>query len=274
MSRNIAKAMLIYKPCPNFEARLKKPDLSSWGLTRQSLELLHKEPNAFLVAALFDHLIDARNAWEVPFKLKERLGHLDLSKIEKMPTKKLASIIKGSVKGESLHRFPNKMAERLKIAAQLLMEKYDGNAKNIWLSGKPNAKEVIKRLVEFNGIAQKIANMVTRLLVTYYGVEINGWEKIDIAVDRHVARVFLRSGLIEKNERKTAFRVSDVRESIIKKAIELSPKYPGALDEPSFLIGKIWCQADYAYCEVEEDDEDGPCPLSKVCQKNIQFGVA
>ncbi len=61
------------------------------------------------------------------------------------------------------------------------------------------------------------------------------------------SRVFLRSGLIEKNERKTAFRVSDVRESIIKKAIELSPENPGALDEPSFLIGKICCQAEYAY---------------------------
>ena len=53
----------------------------------------------------------------------------------------------------------------------------------------------------------------------------------------------------------------------------LYPKYPGAFDESAFLIGRTWCQSDYAYFEVDDDDEDGPCPLNEVCPKNITLGI-
>ncbi len=273
MSKKIVKKLLQYRPCPKLDARLKKPGFSSWGLDKQTVKLLCQDPNAFLFAGLFDYLIDARDAWEVPRKLKKRLGYLDIRKLERTPKSKLAKSIARNGDSPALHRFPNRMADRVKSAAKKLQHEYQGSAKNIWKRDKPDAKEVIKRLRAFNGIGQKISNMLVRLLVTYYGVHLKGWEKIDIAVDRHVARVFLRSGIIDPPSRKKMYRVSEVRRSIIEQARSLSPKYPGALDESAFLVGKIWCQAEYAYCEVDDDDEDGPCPLKDVCPRNIDYGI-
>ena len=59
------------------------------------------------------------------------------------------------------------------------------------------------------------------------------------------------------------------KDAIIDKARALVPKYPGALDEPAFEIGRWWCTAKIAYC----DDSEEPCPLTKVCPKLTRFAV-
>jgi len=259
---SIVSEMLRYIPCPSFETRSKVPDFSEWtSLSPESGKLFKEDPNAFLFGAIFDFQIDADKAWEVPHQLKIKLKTLDINSIINKPKEDLAQEIGG------LHRFRNVMAKRLKSCANTLKDRYQGNASNIW--NNQNASEVIRRLLEFEGIGQKIANMFVRMLVTYYGVEINGWNKIDIAVDRHVARVFLRLGLVFQNSRNATFRISDIRLPIIDKARELSPNYPAALDEPAFFIGRNWCTANHAYCE----DGVEPCPLKEVCQKRIDLNV-
>jgi adenine-specific DNA glycosylase len=97
----------------------------------------------------------------------------------------------------------------------------------------------------------------------YYGVNLVKWNKIDIAVDRNVARVFLRTGLIPAERGKKNYPVREIKNTIIQKARDLYPKFPGALDEPVYEIGKYWCKKEEAYCDYEGE----PCPLTKVCTK-------
>jgi len=122
------------------------------------------------------------------------------------------------------------------------------------------------RLEEFEGISQKISNMMGRLLGTYFGVSLTRWNEIDVAVDRHVARVFLRTGLVQRGR---DAKVPEVRDEIIQRARELRPSFPGCLDDPAFDIGINWCTAEKAYC----DWADEPCPLSKYCRKKTLHNI-
>jgi len=251
----ILKAMLNYNPCPNFRKMLKKPNLSEWGLSKECTKILEREPNAFFLGAVFDRQMKAFKAWEIPYLLKNSLGHLDIKKISKMSQGELAKHLK------SLHRFHNVMSDCAIAASNLLLEKYKGNASNIW--SVPEVSVVLDNLMEFKGIKQKIGHMFARLLITYYGVRLIGWKSIDVAVDRHVARVFLRTGLIKVKSGISKYPIGEIKDAVIQKARELFPKYPGALDEPAFRIGREWCNANRAYCDYKGD----PCPLTKVCSK-------
>jgi endonuclease III len=164
---------------------------------------------------------------------------------------------------KSLHRFWKVTAANVVSAARRLVNQYRGDAANVW-GNDPGAAEVLRRLQEFDGISQKIANMTVRLLITYYGVNLTGWHQVDIAVDRHVARVFLRTGLVVSTGGRTSYAGSELRDKVIERARSLFPSYPGALDEPAFVIGRSWCTADHAYCH----DGAEVCPLIKACPQN------
>jgi len=257
----IVRAMLAWVPCPEIEQpRTRRPDFSEWGISGESARFLSKSPNALLIAAVFDRMIRAEQAWESPRLLAKRLGHFDVRRIAVMEPDALARFI-GPYGGEpSLHRFRNQIADCTVAACQRLVDQYGANAQNIW-NADPGAAEVLRRLQEFKGISQKIANMTVRLLITYYAVQLSGWSAVDVAVDRHVARVFLRTGLVVEGGGGPSFNVGKVREEVIQRARELFPLYPGALDEPAFIIGKEWCTAEHAYCcETEQH-----CPLVGAC---------
>ena len=258
------KALLKYISCPDLKKEPVKSDFGDWNISKEAAKLISKDPNAFLFAAIFDRGIWAEDAWERPYQLKKRLGHLDIEKIAKMPQDELALEIGPHKygKGESLHRYYNVISKSIILASELLLKKYEGNAANIW-PNSANAEDVASKLLEFHGIGQKISNMLLIFLIKYYGVRLSNLGKIDIAVDINVARVFLRTGLITAERGKTSYSVREIKESIIQKARELYPEFPGALDEPAYDIGREWCTAEGAYCDYEKD----PCPLTKVCTK-------
>jgi len=259
-AKHIARAMLRFVECPDLESVADKPDFRDWGLVQPDVgRLLEHDANAFLFGNMLTRAEKAEKAWEGPFLLKQRLGHLAPQKIARMTPSGLARFV-GRYRGQpALHRFVADTAKYLVLACRRLVSQYSGDASNIW-ANDPGAVEVLRRLREFDGIQQKIANMATRLLIQYYGVRISNWHEVDIAVDRHVGRVFLRTGLVS-GSRKT--RISEIRSAVIEEARRLHPKYPAALDEPAFWIGKEWCTADKADCWHEEGD----CPLADVCTK-------
>lgn len=265
LNENIAKAMLTYSPCPVLKDVVKRPNLDSWEISLDSKALLLSDPNAILFGAIFDYQIPWEKAWEAPLKLKERLGHLDPFKLAKMTNSQLLPYLQRGNLGPALHRFPPTLAKRLIFASQKLVQIYKGSASNIWANGTA-AKLVMGRLEEFEGISQKISNMMGRLLGTYFGVFLTKWEEIDVAVDRHVARVFLRTGMVQRSR---DAKVPEVREEIILRARALRPSFPGCLDDPAFDIGINWCTADEAYCDWTDD----PCPLAKYCPKKTWLNI-
>jgi len=219
--------------------------------------LILADPNAFLIGSIFDYQIPFRKAWEAPFKLKQRLGHLDVAIIARMSFDDLYAVIHGGGKGKALHRFNSIMTRKTLSACTQLVERYGGSAANIW-PDRASASAVMERLEQFDGISQKIGNMMVRLLGTWFGVHLTEWNKIDIAVDRHVERVFRRTGLIGHGSQ-------PVKRLVIDKARELCPDFPGKIDDPAFNIGEKWCNEQRPLCDVVK--EGRTCPLSQVCPR-------
>lgn len=208
--------------------------------------------NIFLFGVVLDQGIRWEQAWEAPKILKKRLGHLNIKKISQMKPKEMERVMFDS--GTALHRY-RKVARWIVDASQLLLERYQGDARNIW-SDEPSAFELEHRFREFVGIAQKKGSMAVNILVRDRGIPIKGMDKImiDISYDRHVRRVFLRTGLIE----------SDSEEALIRAARRLNPRYPGELDGPAWRVGFTWCHPQNPDCSS--------CRLSSVCPKLIEKG--
>lgn len=202
---------------------------------------------------LFDQSVLWQGAWDNIDLLKKRLGTLSPYRISKMPLKNIRRAIKGDQrkKGEEdkgLHRFYPQIAEYLKHSCLLLCNKYKGDPRLIWNSQR-NAKKIEERLMEFHGMGQKKSSMTVNILATERGIRKIDKSGIDVSVDRHVRRVFVRTGLSTSRSSK----------EIIEVARQLSPKYPGVLDGPAFCIGQEYCFPSSTDCQG--------CPLGKACKK-------
>lgn len=202
---------------------------------------------AFLFGVILDQGMKAEKVWAIPFLLKKRLGHLDVNKITKMNDGEIKKIFK---RKPMLHRFPEVMALRIKSACNLIINKYNEKVENIW-NDKPKSDDLQRRFEQFNGIGQKKASMATNILVKDFGIEVKDKKGIDVSYDIHIRRVFLRTGLVEKDDRNL----------IIQAARELNPEYPGALDLPCWQIGRNWCHPRNPDCKN--------CYLNKYCPKII-----
>jgi uncharacterized HhH-GPD family protein len=149
--------------------------------------------NAFLFGVISDRMIKAEQAWALPYHLADRLGHLDVERIRKMRPAELEKVLTGP---PALHRFNRAMAEAFIEASERLVTKWKGSAANIWPDGSA-ASDVLAELESYKGISNKLSAMTLQILITQLGVRIEGLSDVNIAVDRHVARVFLRTGLVK-----------------------------------------------------------------------------
>ena len=213
--------------------------------------MIRQDPFAFLLAVLFDQGIPAERAWAAPYLLKERLGHLDprllVSERERL---------KEEVGREpALHRFVNTMPEWVLSAAEQVNREYGGDAGAIW-GDSPRAKDLQRRLEAFEGIGQKKAAMAVEILARDLRVTIRDLEGSDIAYDVHVRRVFLRTGLAER----------DGVKHMIEVARTLHPSRPGGLDYPAWHVGRTWCHP--------EDPDCGQCALGVLCPKLVDRAAA
>jgi uncharacterized HhH-GPD family protein len=208
-------------------------------------KLILSDYNAFFFAVLLDERIKAERAWEGPYLLKQRIGHLDTKLIAKMEESELALIC--AIK-PVIHFEYNKTAKRIKEASILLNTKYDSKAENIW-KDNPRTDDLQRRFEEFNGVAQKKSSMAVNILVRDLGIPCREKQWIDVSDDAHVRRVFQRTGLL----------VNYSQKALLETARELHPEYPGALDLPCWLIGRRFCRPTEPECSS--------CPLDSYCPK-------
>jgi uncharacterized HhH-GPD family protein len=211
--------------------------------------LIHADPFAFLVAVIADQGIVAERAWTIPFQLKERLGHLDPAKVGAEPE----AVRNAFTTSPKLHRFVNDVAAWVSSAGRLVMSRYGGDASRIW-SDAPAAATLRARFDAFPGIGQKKAAMAVEILERDLGVRLTDLAGSDIAYDIHVRRVFLRTGIAQRD---------DVGH-MVAVARALNPDRPGALDNPAWDIGRRWCQRGQPDCPT--------CPLLGACPRYVKRG--
>jgi uncharacterized HhH-GPD family protein len=212
-------------------------------------QLIYDDPFAFLLAVIADMGIPAERAWALPYRLRERLGYLSARELATY-----ADAVSAAVQREpKLHRFVNTIPDWLTQASQIVLDRYHGKAAELW-SDAPTAMELRRRLEEFPGIGQKKAAMAVEILARDLGVKLKDLSGSDIAYDVHVRRVFLRTGLAERD---------DVNH-MVSVARALHPERPGALDLPAWDIGRRWCRPSNPDCSA--------CPLNSACPRFIDRG--
>lgn len=136
--------------------------------------LLESNPFALLVGMLLDQQIPLEVAFAGPKKIAERMGGVDAREIADYDPEKFAALC---AERPAVHRFPGSMAKRIQALAQIIVDRYDGDAAAVWASGDPDGAEVLARLRELPGFGDQKARIFLALLGKQYGVTPKGWRK-------------------------------------------------------------------------------------------------
>lgn len=242
----VAQALLAHGA--TLAAQLKSGDIT-FTPDPAANALIRDDPFAFLLAVISDMGIRAERAWALPYLLRQRLGYLSPAEVAGNP-----GAVQAAIQQEpKLHRFVNVVPAWLVEAAQIVLIRYDGDAAKLW-SDIPAAIELRRRLEAFPGIGQKKAAMAVEILARDFAIPLQDMSGGDIAYDVHVRRVFLRTGLAERD---------DVRHMVAVARV-LNPDRPGALDLPAWDIGRRWCRPVNPDCAT--------CPLNRACPRLVDKG--
>ena len=134
--------------------------------------LLESDPFALLVGMVLDQQIPLEVAFAGPKKIADRMGGIDAAEIADYDPDKFAALCSEK---PAVHRFPGSMAKRIQALAQIVVDRYDGDAAALWTAGDPDGKEVLKRLKALPGFGEQKAQIFVALLGKQYGVTPPGW---------------------------------------------------------------------------------------------------
>ena len=123
-------------------------------------EFLRSHPNAILIGILLDQQMKAERAFQGPYRLHERLGHLDMNKIADMDLDELQEVFGEKPK---IHRFYNMMAERTHDLAQAVVDEFEGDAANLWNDGA-NLDVIEERASNLPGFGESKISMLGDVL--------------------------------------------------------------------------------------------------------------
>jgi uncharacterized HhH-GPD family protein len=136
--------------------------------------LLDRDPLALLIAMLLDQQIPLERAFSSPYDLTQRLGHdLDAKELADYHPDALAAIF---AQRPALHRFPKAMAKRVQELCRIIVDRYDGDAANVW-RGVADGVELKGRVAGLPGFGEQKAQIFVALLGKQFGVTPPGWRE-------------------------------------------------------------------------------------------------
>lgn len=162
-----------------------------------------------------------------------------------------------------LHRFNKNIGDCYYEAIEKIESEYHGDVRNIW-NDTPSAKTLVKRLEEFNGIGQKIANSFVIALIRDFKVELSSYENLEIAVDVNVKKVFVRMEFVDIDI--SQINTAD-KQIFIDAAKRIYPQEPWKLDLLAWSVGQEFCHPDMTKCKCDS------CTLVKICPSNKKVKI-
>lgn len=170
------------------------PESLPWTGDSDADSLLAHDPLALLIGMLLDQQFPMERAFYGPYLLSQRLGEpLDATRLAIIDPDRLETIFKGP---PAIHRFPGAFARRTQALSAFLVERYGGDASQLWRSAKSGA-ELQSRLQELPGFGVAKARIFVGVLGKRMGVRPPGWEEAaadwpsiaDVAAWEDVARL-------------------------------------------------------------------------------------
>src|ERR1700730_18652993 len=134
--------------------------------------LLSENPFALLVGMLLDQQVPMETAFCGPKKIADRMGGFDAAEIADYDPDEFAALCSEK---PAIHRFPGSMAKRIQALAQIIVDRYDGDAAGVWSAGDPDGPELLRRLKGLPGFGEQKAKIFLALLGKQYAVTPKGW---------------------------------------------------------------------------------------------------
>lgn len=213
--------------------------------------LIFSNPLAFVLGLIFDQSIKSSVAWEGPFFLKERLGHLDVHSIAAMEVDELKGVIATK---KALHRYPGSIARHVISTCDTLVENFSGSPENIWKHHRSfiGAK---KNFLLMKGIGEKKANLAILMLARDFHVKFDDIENLPLAIDVHLKRVLGRSGHFDVE---TPEGLNEIHQNL-----KGHYHFPALLGTAIWSIGRHYCHESLPLCDS--------CPVSLHCLKGTNY---
>ena len=137
-------------------------------------KLLAENPLALLIGMVLDQQVTFETAFAGPKKIADRMGSFDAAEIADYDPDKFAALCSEK---PAIHRFPGSMAKRIQTLAQIVVDRYDGDAAGLWTAGDPDGSELLRRIKGLPGFGDVKAQIFLALLGKQYGVTPKGWER-------------------------------------------------------------------------------------------------
>ena len=232
----------------NFSTKIQPREL--FAVTKEgAATLVEEDPFAFALAAVLDRGTKSEIIWTIPYDLKMKIGTLTPQFFAGKSFEELESLFRSL---PNKPRYITDAPKTVKGLAQIVLNEYDGDARKIWQNHTSTyVKSVFRRIY---GVGPGIASMIVLLLEKCFKINFTDLDhkNMDVKPDVHVVRVFQRLGFISTGDSTEALRA----------ARKFNPEYPGALDAPTWIIGKKWCTPFGPQCTA--------CVMGAVCPKNMK----
>ena len=146
----------------------------SLPIDAEANELLNRNPLALLIGMVLDQQIPLEKAFTSPYVLAQRLGYEPTAaELAGFDPAELTAIF---ARPPALHRFPKAMAARVQEAAQVLVERYDGDPSRVWLEAA-DGRDALRRIGELPGFGKQKAQIFLALLGKRFGLSAPGWRE-------------------------------------------------------------------------------------------------
>ena len=137
-------------------------------------QLLSTDPLALLIGMTLDQQDKLEKAFSSPYVLSQRLGHVPTAQeLAGFDTGELIAVF---AEPPALHRFPKAMAGRVQEVCRVLVERWDGDAANLWRDAD-SGTELVRRISSLPGFGKQKSQIFTALLGKQFGVRPPGWRE-------------------------------------------------------------------------------------------------